>query len=811
MKVPISWLKQYVPVTMAPKDLAHRLTMNGIEVDSVEEIGATWDRDKLVVGHVLAVEPHPNADRLRLPTVDLGNGETVKVVCGGPNLAVGQKIVFAREGAMLLSNKTNKVEPLKASTIRGVVSAGMVCSERELGLAEESPGIMVLDPEAPIGVPVKDYLGDVVMEAAVTPNRPDCLSILGIAREVAAFSGQKVTEPNRDYPATGLAISGEVKVVIDDASLCSRYAAGLITDVKVGPSPKWLVDVLEKAGQRSINNVVDVTNYVMLEHGQPLHAFDLSKVKDKTVVVRPARSGEKFTTLDGVERTLKPPMLVIADSKDAIALAGVMGGKDSGVTEQTAAIILESASFHPINTRKTAAALGLRTDASYRFERGVRAEMVPLALARAMKLILEVAGGQAAKGVIDVYPGRREPAMHRLSMDKIRRVLGVDYSAEHVERVLTSLGFEVGVRPVGKSDVLHLKPPYWRADINIEEDIVEEVARVTGYDTVPTKMLSTPIPQHVGRPDRDLRERVKDLMVAAGLQEVVTYPTTDMETLRKVGAMNGGPEPVKIFNPMSKDQAYMRTSLRGSVLGALAGNRRVSQREGLRLFEIGRVYIPKAEAKERDLPDEREMLVGVLSGPRFSTSWRATEQNMDFYDGKGVLEAVFESLKAQATFEPATDAITHPGKTARVLLKGKPVGILGELHPSMLDQLDLGQLPVTMFEIDMSELFVAVKGSRDIFSGLSRFPEADRDMAIIVDVAVPAAKIQAIIDRHKLVKRSAPFDVYTGKGVPDGKKSIAFRIVFQSEIATLTSDLVDKTVAGLLRQLQKELGAELRG
>jgi phenylalanyl-tRNA synthetase beta chain len=508
--------------------------MAGVEIGDVDDLGANWERDKVLVGHVLSVDPHPNADRLRLPTVDLGDGETATVVCGAPNVAAGQKIVFAREGAMVFSTRSGKVEKLKKAKIRGVESSGMVCSVLELGMGEEHDGILVLDDDAPVGTPLVDYMGDAVLDAEVTPNRPDCLSILGIAHEVAALTGTEVTEPDISYPEEGPDIESQVKIEIADPDLCYRYTASLVSGIKIGPSPHWMQEALTKAGQRPINNVVDITNYVMLEYGQPLHAFDIDKMRDRTVIVRAAREGEKFVTLDGETRELNPPMLTIADTHDAIGIAGVMGGANSEMTDDTTSVLLESANFSPTNTRRTRNALDMSTEASYRFERGIRAALAPIALRRATKLMLELCGGQAAKGIIDLYPTNQEPPVVSISRSRIRQVLGVDYTTSQIEKTLTSLGFEKAKQPGGlidlieaveaapaaeRTNTLWMKVPYWRSDIEIEDDLVEEVARIVGYDNLPGTMLSTKIPIREPQPITELKDIVKDLMVSAGMQE----------------------------------------------------------------------------------------------------------------------------------------------------------------------------------------------------------------------------------------------------------------------------------------------------
>ena len=823
MDIPISWLEQYVPVTVPPRELAHRLTMAGTEVGGIREIGADWDREKVLVGLVAKVDPHPNADRLTLPTVDLGDGESATVVCGAPNVAAGQKIAFAREGARLFSTRSGKVEPLRPANIRGVRSLGMVCSERELGLGDDHDGILVLDDAAPLGMPLADYLGDVILELELTPNRPDCLSVLGVAHEVAAVTGASVAEPDLAYPEEGGPIEERVTVEIADPDLCSRYAAALIEEVKVGTSPRWLQDALERAGMRPINNVVDVTNYVMLEYGQPLHAFDFEFIRERKIVVRAARPGEALRTLDGEVRKLQPPMLAIADAHDAIALAGVMGGADSEVRESTTTVLIESANFDPVNTRRTAAALRLSTEASYRFERGIRADLVPRALRGATQLMLQLAGGSAARGIVDSHPRRTEPPALRLTGQRIERVLGVEFASDQVKQVLTSLGFEVSDVPFSQSGSatperakdgsVWVKAPYWRSDITIEEDLVEELARIAGYDSIPTTMLAARLPHHTPQTARDLRERVRDEVASAGVQEIISYPLIDRDTLVAVGGIggiDGIEEPLEIANPMSSDMRHLRTSLRASVLRTLESNRRVARGEGFRLFEIGRVYLPKEEAKECDLPDEREMLVGAFSGPRSVPSWLASEGQMDFFDAKGVLEAMFTGIGVSAEYGPSTDPALHPGKTAEITVGARRIGVVGEVHPSVLERFDLDEGPVAIFEVDVDALHDALPGDTGGYAGVSRYPESERDLALIVDDAVSSARIQAIIEAHRLVKRSSPFDLYRGEQVQAGKKSIGYRVVFQSDKSTLTADQVNWAEEQILGQLRKELGAELR-
>ena len=820
MLIPISWLRKYVPVTDSPSELAHKLTMAGVEIGDVDVVGKNWEPDKIVVGRVLEVAPHPNADRLRLPKVDIG-GQTATVVCGAPNVAAGQKIAFAKEGARMYSPRSGKIETLKRARIRGVESAGMVCSSLELGLGEDHDGILVLDDDAPVGAPLAEYLGDAVLEAEVSSNRPDCLSILGIAHEVAAINSENVTEPDSGYPEEGDDIENLVKIEIADPDLCYRYTASLITDVKIGPSPSWMQDALVKAGQRPINNVVDITNYVMLEYGQPLHAFDFGKCQDGTIIVRSAREGETLTTLDGEVRELRPPMLTISDSRDPVGLAGVMGGANSEMTEETNAVLLESASFNPVNTRRTRTALGMRTDASDRFERDIRSALAPIALRRATKLIVELCGGKAAKGVIDLYPTKREPLTVKLSRSRIRQVLGVDYTPSQIKRTLESLGFEEADAPGGlidlietleagasseRSDTFWLKVPYWRSDISIEDDLVEELARIIGYDSMPTTMLSGSIPHWQPQPMTQLKDTVRDLLAAAGMQETISYSPTTLQNLDAVDALDESNPPLRIANPLSREWEYMRTSLRSNILNTLSYNRRIAQGEGIRIFEVGRVYIPKPEAKERDLPEEREMLVGVLSGPRFGASWIAQDANMGFFDAKGALESLSSALGIEVAYELSEDSILQRGRAARLTAGGVTLGVVGEVQGRVLERFDLEAYPVAMFEISMEALLSVVDKASLTYQSSSRYPESYRDLAIVVDKDIPE-----IIERHALVVRSAPFDIYSGEGIDEGRKSVAFRVVFQSDRGTLTSEQVDRFQNDILRQLSRNLNAELRG
>ena len=799
MKIPLSWLREYVDIDLPPQELAHRLTMSGNEVGEVEVIGGTWDN--VYVGHVVSVEPHPNADRLRLATVSLGN-EELTVVCGAPNIAQGQRVPFAKVGARLMDTRTGEPETLKAARIRGVESAGMVCSERELGLGDDHTGIVVLPEDAPIGKPLEEYMGDVIFDLEVTPNRPDCLSVLGVAREVAALTSKSVKEPDLSYAEEGDPIEGLVSVEIADPALCPRYTASIIQGVKMGPSPRWMQHRLLKAGQRPISNVVDVTNYVMLEYGQPLHAFDYTTLRDGRIIVRPARDPEPFVTLDEVQRRLKPPMLVIADAERPVALAGIMGGLNTEMTEDTATVLLESANFDAVNTRRTCQALRLRSESSARFDKGLQPELAAIALRRATQLILQLAGGKACKGVMDAYPQPRERPAILFTLSRLKKVLGIEFPLERVDEILTSLGFSTSIQD---ESALTVTVPYWRIDIAQEDDLVEEIARIIGYDNLPTSTLSTSIPPHQPQPDRELRERVKDILVACEMQEVISYSLTSMAALEKTQALGDGVQPLKLANPMSEEQEYLRTTLRSSILSTLASNQH-HVREGIKLFEVGRAYMPKPA----DLPLERETLVGIVAGPRWSESWLGSEENLDFFDAKGILDTFLSQLHLHHSFEPTVDPLFLPGRCAAIAVGGSSLGIVGEVHTQALERFGIDTAPVVLFELDLAALLQVLPSGPSQYQPLPRYPGAYRDLALVLNLDVPAAKVQGIIERNPLVARSTLFDVYEGSGIPPGMRSMAYRILFQLPDRTLVGEEVSQALGEIIAILEQEVGASLR-
>ena len=809
MLIPFSWLSEYVDIMLPPDEVAHRLTMAGIEVGDVITRGG-WDN--CVVGYVRSTRPHPNADTLTLCLVDPGDGPELEVVCGAPNVAAGQNICFARPGAFLLNTHTGRQEELKPARIRGVVSEGMICSEAELGLSNEHDGIIVLPADAAPGDPLNAVLGDTFLELELTPNRGDCLSILGVARELGAITGQPVRVPEIGYPEDGPPVDTLAKVTIADPDLCLRYTASVITGIQIAPSPAWMQDRLTRAGLRPINNVVDVTNYVMLEFNQPLHAFDLATVTDRHVVVRRASPGEKFTTLDGVERTLTNDTLMIADPAQAIGIGGVMGGANSEITAATTTMLLESATFHNLNNRRTATDLNLRTEASLRFEKGLRAELAPIALRRATQLILQTAGGEAAAGIIDVYPDGQPDAPVPLSERRLRQVLGMDLDIARAETVLASLG--ITTRRTGP-DSLEADAPYWRSDIAIEEDLIEEVVRIIGYDEVPTTMLSSPIPYHRPNPLTELKEALRDALAAAGMEETISYPLISAGDLTRLDLPEDEQAPwLRVANPMSAEYNILRPEMIPSLLNTLAYNQAHND-GGFRLFEIGRSF----GYQDGNLPHEREWLAGVMSGPRFGDNWLTPADLMDFYDASGVVSTVLGRVGFTASLQEAVGTRWHPGRAATISVRAATgaaaeVGVVGEMHPDINDRFGLRPEPVIYFQIALDALSSArldTEAAETHFQSLSRFPAANRDLALLAPSDVPAGQIQQLIQRVRLVERTELFDVYIGENVPEGMRSLAFRIWFRAEDRTLTAEELNRAMNGLTRVLEREAGATLRG
>jgi len=801
MKVSLRWLREYVNFSIPLGEMCERLTMAGLEVGGVEVIGGNWKN--IVIGKIVDVNAHPNADRLKLVTVDLGKQHS-SVVCGAPNVTVGDKVAFAHVGTQLIDGHSGEMVQLKPAKIRGVVSEGMICSEKELGISDSHEGIMILSTEATVGTPLSEYLGDTILDLDITPNRPDCLSVIGIAREIAALTGSKLHVPEVSYQELERAIDFFVSVEIVEPDLCPRYCASLLSGIKLTSSPQWLQRRLLACGMRPINNIVDVTNYVMLEYGQPLHAFDYNQIRGKQIVVRRAGNGETITTLDGSERTLNPSMLVIADKERAIAVAGIMGGADTEVTANTTTVLIESANFNQAVIHRGSLGLRLSSEASLRFEKGLSRDLPIIALKRATELIAELAGGKVAKGTIDVYPGKQQRGPVLLPVVDIKRLLGVELEVREITKALKLLGF--GCRQSGSSSQLQVDVPWWRTDISCAADLAEEVSRIIGYDNIPITMLSSPLPRHEPMPMLSLRRQIRNILVGCGFQEILTYSLTSLEMLSVLSPELCliGPTPIKVANPMSREQEYLRTSLRAGLLSTLARNERY-QEGSIRLFEIGKVFLPL----EKELPQEKEMLCAVLGGSQRRLSWRGKEESVDFFTVKGILETVLSRLGLMVSFDVGEDESLFPGRIADVVIENEKFGVVGELHPKVSRAFELSDVAY-LIEIDLDRLSSFTAALKN-YQPIPRYPSTSRDIALLVDEQITYQQICTIIQGFPLVNSVALFDLYIGEQVPAGKKSLAFRIVYRSSTHTLTDSEVDEVQKQILDKLQRDLRATLRG
>ncbi len=809
MRISLNWLKSYVDVALPPDEVARRLTLAGLEVSGLEPVGEGIG--EVVVGQILEKGPHPNADRLSFCRVSDGQ-ETHDIVCGATNMEAGDKVALARVGALLPGGVQ-----IRKAKIRGQTSCGMMCSERELGLGDDHAGILILPPETEVGRPVVDVLGlpDVVLEVELTPNRADCLSVVGVAREVAALTGARLRVPQPRFAEEGPPVEEETSVEIRAPDLCHRYAARVIRGVRLAPSPVWLRQRLRSAGVRAINNVVDVTNYVLLELGHPLHAFDLRRLAGGRIVVQRARPGERFTTLDGQERNLDGDSLVICDAERAVALAGIMGGLNSEVQDDTVDLLLESAYFLPANIRTTSKRLGLRTEASYRFERGTDVEGLRLALDRTAELIAELAGGAVARGVWDAYPNRHGDRCVPLRFAKVAGVLGVEVPPDEIVRALESLGLEILQRdPEG----LEARIPTHRVDLEREIDLIEEVARLRGYETIPATLPTVPMTCEPAPPHLGLADRTRDVLAGLGLREAITLSFVDPEEDDRLALPADSPlrRKVTLANPLSRDTAVLRTSLLPGLLRAASLNARRQNRD-VRLFEVGRTYHP---AEGQPLPREVLRVASVLTGRRWPLAWWTGAEPVDFFDAKGAVEELLRSLGVSgARFESAPDVPwLHPGRAARVVVEAgagtgaepEPLGWVGQIHPDRGEAYELPS-PAVAFELDLEALARAA-AEPGHFSGLERFPAVERDVAVVVDRTVAA---QAVLDAlasldSPLVRSARLFDVFEGGRLPPGKVSLAVRVVYRSEERTLTEEEAAEVEDAILRRLEERVGARLR-
>ena len=835
MKIPLNWLRDYVGITLPAAQLIERLTHAGLEVASVrilglpipegvrvkaEERGPVWDRDKIVIAEVVSVERHPNADRLTLPTVTWGEGKVKQLVTGAPNIKVGdqgQKVVLALAGSVLYDghSEAKVLKELKPAKVRGFPSDAMVCSFRELGISDEHEGIIILEDEAPVGTPLADFMGDIVLEVDVLPNMARCLSMIGVAREVAALTEEKLRLPALPAaPGSGSEpIDGQVAVEIEKPQWCARYAAALIKGVKIGPAPAWMQRRLTYAGMRPINNIVDITNFVMLEWGQPLHAFDYDVLvrraggRSPTIVVKPARPGEVLTTLDGQKRVLTPENLLIADSAGPIALAGVMGGAETEVTPQTTNILLESANFDFVSIRRTMKQFNLPSEASVRFSKGIHPETVRPAALRAAEFMRLHAGGTVCQGLVDCYPAPLPRQVVALKLAEVNRLLGMDFPKSEAVRILTALEFEVE----DQGDVLRVTAPTHRLDIQVgSSDLIEELVRIYGYERLPATLLADRLPRQQTNVPIVFEERLRDLLVSCGLQEVITYALTMPE--REL-PLTGPREYVRLKNPISSERVVMRQSVLAGVLEAAAANLRHAG--DVRLFEIGFVYLPRAG---ESLPEEPRRLALVLTGPRAQEFWgdsagAQTKQFLDFFDLKGVLEALAHDLHlADVTYQSSAASYLLPGRSAVLRVGDKTIGDFGQLHFKTAEAYGLGSRPILVGEFDI-EALQALVPARYQYTPVPRFPAALRDVAVVVAESISAERIAAEIRAAggDLVRGVRLFDLYRGDSIPAGTKSLAYALTYQAPDRTLADKEIDKAHRKIEDRLKHVLKAQIRG
>ncbi|HBX70995.1 MAG TPA: phenylalanine--tRNA ligase subunit beta [Chloroflexi bacterium] len=855
MKVPISWLKDFVDIDLPIEELAHRLTLAGLEVEAIHYIGLpkpegkqqykitgfSWEPDKIVVAAIHEVMPHPDADRLVLCKLD--DGEQIHtVLTGAPNLFEYRgkaelpqplKVVYAREGATII----NAYEPghnttvLKRKKIRGVESYSMACSERELGISEEHEGIIIFPADAPTGAPLADYIGEAVYDIAITPNHARDANIIGVAREVAAITGAELRYPDLTVPMEGPPLAGRVKIEITNPELNPRFVFGLIEGVKIQPSPYKAQLRLRAAGMRPIDALVDATNYAMLELGEPLHAFDYnvlrkrakehaersgSAVEAPTIITRPAQQGEKLVTLDNVERTLDDFTVLVTDQSGILALAGVMGGLESEITESTVNVLLEGAAWNMINSRRTALAQNLPSEASYRFSRGVHPELAPQGVRRGLQLMLAWTGGTVAQGLVDEYPLPPTDPTVEITTADARRWLGIELSAEEIVSLLESLEFDCEVVSGQPSAVIRATAPNHRLDIGTgvigKADLMEEIARIYGYDRIPETRLSDALPPQKGNPELEIEEDLRDLLADLGLQEIITHRLTSPEREIRRLAPETPPEEMPYFslaNPITPDRSVMRHSLLASALEIVERNARI--RERIALFEINPVFL---QSEDGELPDEKKMLVITLTGPRALTDWGGADATlMDFFDLKGIIERALTGLHLEdVRYEPGQHPSFHPGKCARVFAGERQIGVMGQLHPQVVEKYDVPEAPLLAAEFNLEAIIAAVPALFKV-GAIPTQPPILEDIALIVDETVPAAEVENLIRQTggSTITEVRLFDVYRGDQIGTGKKSLAYSLTYQNPERTLTDKDAAKLRNKIVHRLEQEIGAQLRG
>jgi phenylalanyl-tRNA synthetase beta chain len=855
MRVPLSWLKDYVDITLPIEDLAHRLTMAGLEVEEIIYVGLPmpenkiegrsgghlrretkisgieWDPEKIVVGAILEVMPHPNADRLVLCRLDDGIQEHI-VLTGAPNLFEYKgkgplerplKVAYAREGAQIIDGHQpgQKFVKLKRAKIRGVESYSMACSEKELGISDDHEGIIILDNEAPVGLSLVDYMGDAVFDIAITPNIARDANIFGVAREVAALTGQKLHAPSTNVLMEGPSIQDKVTIVIQEPQLNPRFVFGLIEDIKIYPSPYEVQRRLRLAGMRPINNIVDATNYTMLEIGEPLHAFDYDVLvkraggKSPTIITRTANPGEQLTTLDDIERTLDDFTILVCDTAGALAMAGVMGGEESEVSEGTKNVLLEGAAWNFINVRRTLNSQRMSSEAGYRFSRGVHPALAETGVLRGLELMRRWTGGIVAKGLVDNYPLPPIDPVVEITPEEVERWLGVYIQKEEIVDILQRLEFQVETN----GNIIQAKTPPHRLDIGTDiigvADLIEEIARIYGYDRIPETRMSDALPPQKGNLRLEREERIRDLLVNLGLQEVITYRMTSPENEARhllPDEFTNEIDHLKITNPIVNDRNVLRRSLLASMLEVAERNARLTSH--LALFEIGPVFLP---SDKQLLPDEPLKLAILLMGNREPASWQSSQTSfMDFYDLKGLISSLFAELHIQnIQYVSHRSPSFHPGKCASILIGNDTVGVMGELHPLVRQQYDLPDPaqsgPVFAAEFNLDHILPRLPERYDV-DPIPAFPPVLEDLAVVLDEQIPAAKVVDTIKKAggQVIKRVELFDVYRGAQIGVGKKSLAYGITYQSPDRTLTDKDISKVRKRIIQGLESELGAVLR-
>lgn len=793
MRVSYRWLKDYVDFDLSPEQLADKLTMAGFEVEDMEKIGGEYTG--VVTALIEKVEPHPDADKLTVCTVYDGD-ERVQVVCGAPNTEAGKIAPLAKVGARLPEGKVKKAK------LRGVESRGMLCSKKELGYGQDHSGLWYFPAETTLGVSPEEISGltDWVIEIGVTPNRPDCLSAIGIARELAAIIGSQLQVPSLELEQEGGAIDQHASVTILDPEKCPRYTGILVRGVNIAPSPEWMVSRLEAAGVRSINNVVDITNFVLLEYNQPLHAFDFDFLAGHKIVVRRATDGEKIVTLDEQEFALTEDDLLICDGEKPVALAGIMGGMNSLVAEETKDVFIESAFFEPTGIRRSSKRLGLASESSYRFERGIDLESVHLGLHRAARLMEELAGGKVVPGYIDNYPQQYEPRTIRVRPQKVSDLIGVEIPIEEMTRILRSLQLTVET----DGEVLQVQVPGFRVDLTREVDITEEVARIYGFENIPGTLHKGSDLEGRTWPLRSFLRNVRKTLVGLGLTELNSNSLLHQNMLQAVSAPAG----IRLINPLAEELSVLRTSLLPSLLKALAYNR-ARFVPNVKVFEARRVYLPR---EGREKPEEKHFLGVLAAGAQHETSWAYPEQEVDFFTLKGVVEVLLQSLGIVETSwrRPKETAPYLPGACAEIEADGKILGRIGKLNADVLDHFELkGEVFAGELELDILSDMAKVLPE---IEPVSKYPPALRDIAVVADLDAPVDEMQkAVINvDSKRIAEVVVFDVYLGKGVPEGKKSVAFSIRYQDKLKSLSDVQADGITARILKVLQDSFGATIR-